>query len=86
MSTGGEIKILSVLTHFETVPMKFAIRREEMKAPRWKAPNYFRALSSRLSPVKIAKIEKKNRVVLKIGRIVERNVLNNILKAPAGRR
>ena len=35
------------------------------------------------SPVKIAKIEKKNRVVLKIGRIVEGNVLNNILKVPA---
>ena len=29
---------------------------------------------------------KKNRVVLKIGRIVEGNALNNILKVPAGRR
>ena len=29
---------------------------------------------------------KKNRVVLKFGRIVEGNVLNNILKVPAGRR
>ena len=38
------------------------------------------------SPVKIAKIEKKNRVVLKIGIIVEGNVLNNILKVPAGGR
>ena len=38
------------------------------------------------SPVKIAKIEKKNRVVLKIGRIVEGNALKNILKVPAGRR
>ena len=38
------------------------------------------------SPVKIAKIEKKNRVVLKIGRIVEGNFLNNILKVPAGKR
>ena len=39
------------------------------------------------NPVKIAKIEKKkNCVVLKIGRIVEGNVLNNILKVPASRR
>ena len=40
------------------------------------------------SPVKIAKIEKKkkNRVVLKIGVIVEGNVLNNILKVLADRR
>ena len=29
---------------------------------------------------------KKNRVVLKFGRFVEENVLNNILKVPAGRR
>ena len=32
------------------------------------------------------KKKKKNRLVLKFGRIVEGNVLNNILKAPAGRR
>ena len=31
-------------------------------------------------------IEKKNRVVLKFGRIVEGDVLNNILKVPADRR
>ena len=55
-------------THgMSTLPIPFNIRNSQIS----------------YSPVKIAKIEKKNRVVLKIGRIVEGNVLNNILKVPA---
>ena len=40
------------------------------------------------NPVKIAKKERKKKkcVVWKFGRIVEGNVLNNILKVPADRR
>ena len=42
-------------------------------------------LGFKITPVKIAQIEKKkkNRIVFKFGIIVERNVLNNILKVPA---